>query len=238
MMTMRIFRGFLLALISVLGLMNCALASAKPSRHGTHGMVLFGDKDALYAYHLPMFHRPHDVQVLLELSIADSKISTQVKSQLSQKIKLWTLVPDPFDLNNLNPLAKNPLRTFYADVVEGHFERGGTNKFVHVAFSVKRTLIFRPLDAHALAMRHANYQWVGQGSRAFLVKRLQARPDFDHIIALKLDATTKTPAGTLSMPASATIEPSAASILTMLHGAGISGVAVLGTVYFDYADLQ
>jgi hypothetical protein len=237
-MTIQFLGCLLLSLVSTFGLIDSARALTEPSRLGTHGMVLFGDEDALYAYHLPMFHPPHDVQVLLQLSIADARMSAQVQSQLSQKIMLWTLVPTQFDLSGLQPSAKNPLRTFYADVVQGHFERGGVTKFSHVLFSVKRTLIFRTLDAQALAMSHVDYQWVGHGSRIFLVKRLMSRPDFDHIIALKLDAASKTPTKDLSMPASATIEPNKASILTMLDGAGISGAAILGTVYFDFADLQ
>ena len=34
----------------------------------THGMLLFGN-ETVYASHLPMFHSPHDYQLILELDL-------------------------------------------------------------------------------------------------------------------------------------------------------------------------
>ena len=47
------------------------MAGAANATDGVHGMALFGGKDGRYAAHLPMFHAPHDYQVLLPIRLAD-----------------------------------------------------------------------------------------------------------------------------------------------------------------------
>lgn len=39
---------------------------------GIHGMLLFGDQEALYLSHLPMFTSPHNFQVIVEISFDDA----------------------------------------------------------------------------------------------------------------------------------------------------------------------
>lgn len=53
-------------------LAGAAVAAPQGVTHGTHGMALFGGKDALYTSHLPMFHAPHDYQLVLQVSGAPS----------------------------------------------------------------------------------------------------------------------------------------------------------------------
>ena len=39
---------------------------------GGHGMAVFGGRVGLYASHLPMFHTPHDSQIVLRFRLADT----------------------------------------------------------------------------------------------------------------------------------------------------------------------
>ena len=80
-----IFAGMLLA---------GAAAAGKPGpTWGSHGMALFGGKEALYASHLPMFHAPHDYQVVLQVHIADPKLDAALRQRLDGKTALWTIDP-------------------------------------------------------------------------------------------------------------------------------------------------
>ena len=51
--------------------------NAQADRPSVHGMLLFG-KENLYASHLPMFHAPHDYQVIFKLNLS-SNTGTVVK---------------------------------------------------------------------------------------------------------------------------------------------------------------
>src|SRR5687768_7078544 len=91
----------------------------------THGVLLFGDKVS-YASHLPMFHEPHDYQVILKLALEDlpRSVTVRVHYEESKKNKknLFTLVPETMDLTEIINGTKT---SFMASIYEGHFERGG-----------------------------------------------------------------------------------------------------------------
>src|SRR5437868_10234533 len=94
---------------------------SKPdASYGLHGMLLFGGADGLYASHLPMFHAPHDRQVVFALRIAEPAIERRLRWDIGARPRVWTLVPEKFELNRLAPDAADPLHSFKADVVEGH----------------------------------------------------------------------------------------------------------------------
>lgn len=83
----------------------------------THGMVLFG-KEKLYASHLPMFHAPHDKQVVFTF-VVDQSIKDQIA--LSQDTEYLTFVPAPFDLNKFVAAPFD----LVGDIYLGHFEKDG-----------------------------------------------------------------------------------------------------------------
>lgn len=64
------------------------------SRIGSHGMVLITDGIKLYASHLPLYHKPHDYQLLYQIS---TKHQSEIINQLQQH-KTITILPDKFDL--------------------------------------------------------------------------------------------------------------------------------------------
>ena len=195
-------------------------ARAHDHSFGTHGMALFGDRDGLYASHLPLFGAPHDHQVVLKLRLADPGLDRAVRAGLHGKTALWTIEPERFELSRLDPQAAAPLRAFSADVVRGHFERGGQRLHAKARFVVEQVLVYRRLDPAARVRMDARYLPVG----SFLVKEIDSRPDYDHIVALAAPAP-----GVLTVAKAGLDNPEAA--LKAL-------AAVRGTVYFETGDLR
>ncbi|MDM5179017.1 hypothetical protein PO883_17615 [Massilia sp. DJPM01] len=226
-------RRLLLRGAGAVGLLAClgrAGASRLEPSYGQHGMVLFGGADGLYASHLPMLHAPHDRQVILQIRLADKALDAALRRRLDGKTALWTIAPENFELDRLAPDSDDPLRAFKADLVQGHFERGGATQHKGTSILVEKVLLFRPLLPRFAVSTTARYLQVGGGATRFLVKQIDSRPDFDHIVAFRtrLDA----PHEPVEVPKKALEETPAAALARQLRGARI-----LGTIYFDKADL-
>ena len=171
-------------------LMACLLtliatgATAAAATFGTHGMVLFGGADGLYASHLAMHHAPHDYQVVLRVRLADARLDARLRARLQERIALWTLDPEKFAIDRLAPGAADPLRSFKATVVLGHFEQDGVAQHAQASVVIEEVLHFRRLPLQARRATAASYLQIGQPERRYLVKLIESRPDFDHIFAL------------------------------------------------------
>jgi len=201
-----------------------------PATWGLHGMLLFGGADGLFASHLPMFYAPHDYHVVLELQLASPAIDAAMRARLAVTPALWTLVPEKFELARLAPGAAHPLLTFKADIVEGHFERGGKTIYPDVIVRVIRIMRYVQLDPHARPRATAHYLPVGQGRTWFLVKEVDARPDFDHVVML---SAAHAPAP-MDVPVQGIARPADRAIQAQLSAPS----KLVGTVYYDTEDLQ
>ena len=201
-----------------------------PPTWGLHGMLLFGGADGLFGSHLPMFHAPHDYHVVIALQLASPAIDAAMRARLASAPALWTLFPEKFELARLAPGAANPLLTFKADIVEGHFERGGRTIYPGVVVRVIRTECFVQLDPHARPAATAHYLPVGQGRTWFLVKEVDARPDFDHVVML---SAAHAPAA-IDVPVHGIARPADSAIQSLLSAPS----KLVGTVYYDTEDLQ
>ncbi len=219
-------------LIALLVLLCAAgLAAAANPTYGEHGMALFGGKDGLYASHLPMFHAPHDYQVLLKLRLADQAQDRALRARLDGKAALWTLAPEKFELDRLAPGAAHPLRRFKADLVQGHFEQGGKTQYAGAGVIVEQVLLFRQLAAQPAQTSTARYIQLGGGAQRYLVKQIDSRPDFDHIVAIATPRTA--PHQSFNVNKHALDEPAAAALQR-----AVPGSRVIGTVYFSTEDLK
>ncbi len=226
-------KRFLSTLLLALGLaaMSTSAMAAAPATtvaagptYGTHGMALFGGKDGLYASHLPMFHAPHDVQVVLQIRLSDPAQDRALRERLHGKTALWTISPEKFEIDRLAPGAANPLTQFRADLVLGHFEQGGKPQLVGVTAMVDKVLVDRQLSP---SLRQAETQRYLRIGRHFLLKEVDSRPDFDHIVLVK-GVVGKT----VSLPHTGTTQPAAQAL------ADASGARVIGTIYYDTDDLK
>ena len=63
--------------------LTATAANAADATHGQHGMALFGGKEGLYASHLPLFHAPHDHQVILRVHVADPTTDAALRVALA-----------------------------------------------------------------------------------------------------------------------------------------------------------
>ncbi|MBY0367952.1 MAG: hypothetical protein K2X12_17055 [Burkholderiaceae bacterium] len=157
-------------------------AAAEDTAMGSHGMAVFGGREGLYASHLPMFHAPHDHQVLLRFHLADPAADAALRDTLAREPRLWTFDPEPFDLMRLAPAHARPLRRFTARFHDGHFERGGRPQPGDQQVLVDEVLVHRPLDPRPRSATVGRYWVIGRGAEWFAVKTLDRRPDFDHLV--------------------------------------------------------
>ncbi len=171
------------ALLTLAGLP--LLARAEETAVGGHGMAVFGGRLALYASHLPMFHAPHDSQVVLRFHLADPAADRTLRETLSREPRLWTFDPEPFDLLRLAPGHAQRLRDFKARFFEGHFERGGKPQPVEQLIVVDEVLLFRRLSAAPREAATGRYRLIGGAGEWFAIKIIDRRPDFDHIVRLE-----------------------------------------------------
>jgi hypothetical protein len=196
-------------------------------------MALFGGQEGLYASHLPMFHPPHDYQVILQVHIADPAIDAALRKRLDGKDALWTIDPEKFELSALAPEAKAPRKDFTADVVQGHFERGGETQYKAAKVVIDKVLVFRQLDGKPRDAKFSRYMQVGTGAQRFLVKQIDTRPDFDHIVAYRAAAGAPTaPVQVRKWGIKATGNDALAQALK----ANMSAIG--GTIYFETDDLK
>jgi hypothetical protein len=242
--TARIIRTISLICLSLFMLFSRAESPPKDHANksigwGSHGMAVFGGHEGLYASHLPMFHAPHDTQVIIRFHLQDQSIDTELRHTLAQKPELWTLDPEEFDLLRLAPDHKDPLKQFTARFVQGHFERGGIERFTRQTAIVDEVILFRRLLATERKLTKGRYHVIGKGSERFLIKEIDRRPDFDLIVALKSSGTLSDRFPTIiTLPSHDMYPPSEASWRETLRTQAGSGVSVKSTLYFETEDLK
>jgi hypothetical protein len=224
--------------------------SPHPAGYGSHGMAVFGGRDGLYASHLPMFHAPHDAQVLLRFHLADAGVDARLRARLALRPQLWTLEPELFDLHRLRPGTTEPLKQFHARFVQGHFERGGEERFAGQKVVIDEVLFFKPLDfktptGTSVPRSAGHYLLLGSGREYFAVKEIDRRPDFDTIVAMKPLPSSKRPVGehttivqNFSLPIHDLNAPSRQALQTAMQGRVGRALQVGKTLYFETGDLK
>lgn len=228
-------------LLSLFLLSFCCIFSAHAeSKHGptwgVHGMLLFGNSEGMYVSHLPMFHAPHDYQVVLQIRCLDRQLDATIKARLEQKLVLWTMEPEQFEIARLAADSKLPLKQFKANIVLGHFEQGGKVEYKDVPVVVEKTLIFRQLSPQMRDIRQAVYHQIGRGTQRFLLKEIDSRPDFDHVLAISMPATATM--ADVVMKKTGLQAATYAELLQVLQSKVDKRAGVKGTIYLDRADLE
>ncbi|MCC6999106.1 MAG: SUMF1/EgtB/PvdO family nonheme iron enzyme [Deltaproteobacteria bacterium] len=150
-------------------------ASARVEAPALHGMLMFGETPS-YLYHLPMFRRPHDHQVLLVLQPDGALTQAYVAERAARAASLYTVVPEP----GLLAEVVRPRSTRVGRLVRGHFERGGTT-LMSGELAVSHVLQFRRL-APELREATLDYLLVGNRREAFLIHLIGGRPSFDQVL--------------------------------------------------------
>lgn len=170
----------LLTLISSIGLAQHHHHSDPAS---IHGMLLFG-KSQIYLSHLPMFHSPHDYQVILKAELSPQGKEAYLESLKTSSETVYTLVPESFILPEM---IKNP-HPFKAQIYKGHFERGGTLIADNVIVNIQ-VPYFKKFSSSDVKPLQGSYLLFGNKDEQFLVHLISTKPDFDQIVKVKAEDT-------------------------------------------------
>jgi len=152
-----------------------------PAYVGVHGMVLMNKSSTIFAYHLPFYHKPHDVQLLYKLEVKNVALV-----QLVRDNEIVTIKPKPF---NLQRLMRGEKVALAADVYLGHFERDGILVYENMSLNFSEKLYMRKLDDVKPSSSEQFYDVVSyQKSNKIYIHRLQQAPSFDHLIHIDVEA--------------------------------------------------
>jgi hypothetical protein len=172
-MKMKILKGLFVAVLM-------ASTLAKADTPSVHGMLLFGDKVS-YASHLPMFHSPHDYQLIMKLTLHDhgSETLNTYKQAKADGAMLFTLVPEVMDLSQLIDGTK---KSFVATIFEGHFEQGG-NPLGEIAVNVESIVFAEKLNGNQVLPFEYFLVFGGLGEYygAHIIK---VKPSYDAIMSV------------------------------------------------------
>ena len=164
-----------------------------------HGMVLFGN-DTIYASHIPMYHVPHDWQVLFEVTLSHPMVDAKAlyQKQLVRGVQpLITIEPRPFVLPQL---INGDIHSFVASLYRGNFEDHGEVLLQGMTVTVKAVLFKQHLSLDLTALPQPTYFLIPTSmTTAVLVHRISAPDNFDQILQVKTGAAPlpTTPIGRL-----------------------------------------
>ncbi len=150
------------------------------SKHGTHGMLLFGGANQLYISHLPLFHNPHDQQVIAAVKFIGT--DEEAVEQWMNATDLISLVPEPFDLNQIT----EPGFKVKVNLYRGHFERGGTLHAKGLIMQVQSIIINQSLQGLS-PKSQLSYQLISSNKHDkthYYVRLIDSKPAADHILSV------------------------------------------------------
>lgn len=152
-----------------------------PAYVGVHGMVLMNKASTIFAYHLPLYHKPHDVQLLYKLDVKNVALVHLVRDN-----DMVTIKPKPFNLQRLMRGEKIALE---ADIYIGHFERDGMLVYENMTLNFAKQLYVRKLDDISPSSNNQEYDVVSyRKNNKIYIHRIQQAPSFDHLIHIDVNA--------------------------------------------------
>jgi len=152
-----------------------------PEYMGVHGMVLVTQGSSIYASHLPLYKKPHNVQLLYKLDNNDLAILQTVRDS-----QLITIKPKPF---NLQRLMRGEKMVLQVDLYAGHFERGGMLVYENISLSFDKKLYVRTLEDIKPSSKKQEYDVVSlRNNYKIYIHKIQKSPSFDHILGVDLTA--------------------------------------------------
>lgn len=150
-----------------------------------HGMLIFGS-GPIYLSHLPMFHAPHDHQLIVEVEFTGTGNpgAKYASDRAESGERVYTWVPKPFVLTELMK-ASVAAREMQGTIVRGHFERGGTPiTGGDVRCVVKKVVHTHPISATGRRDTTLRYVVFGSSDASFAAHLISGPPDFDHVLSV------------------------------------------------------
>jgi hypothetical protein len=165
---------------------------------GFHGMLIVGEK-TIYVSHLPMWMRPHNFQVILEVTFrgADQPQARYVADRKATGTRLYTLNPgEVWDMRELAPIGPQrlPSRTsFRATLWRNHFEdhpvtHPGQRFMIaqDTEVHVQNVVYFQELDPQGPGLQDLEYLLFGKEQELFLAHMITRPPDFDQVLSVQV----------------------------------------------------
>lgn len=157
-----------------------ASAAAKKDPPSVHGMLLFG-QTKFYLSHLPMFHAPHDYQLLLEVELDEQSKNIYRNSLAQFSERVYTIVPPRAVLEDLARVGAQ----FSVDLYRGHFERGGDKISSGTIVTVTKLIFVAKLKEDTAIATSSQYLLFGSPGEYFLAHKIGGAPNFDQILEVK-----------------------------------------------------
>lgn len=225
------FAAFILSLFSQY---SCAQALHHSSHHmdrpSTHGMAVVGQQQ-IYLSHLPMFHSPHDYQVILEVQLDAGSQAKYAQAKTLAPDELITIVPEVFVLPEM---VAQP-RPFKADLFKGHFERDGSVFIENATVTITKVIYFKKFSSTDSAPAQAHYILFGNSTEQFLAHTITAKPDFDQLLRVDAQSLLEKYSGkVLEFPGIANSQALQAGDQLTTQGGMIH---VHSSLYLEYGDL-
>ncbi|GAA6203238.1 hypothetical protein [Thalassotalea sp. SU-HH00458] len=152
-----------------------------PGYVGVHGMVLFTKSSSIYASHLPLYHKPHNVQLIYKLENKDLALLQSVRDG-----DLVTIKPKPF---NLQRLMRGEKMVINADVYSGHFERDGMLVYENIPLTFAKLMYVRDMVDLTDSSNKQEYDVVNiNKNNKLYIHRIQKAPSYDHILHIDVEA--------------------------------------------------
>lgn len=146
---------------------------------GFHGMLFFGQGDTFYISHLPMFHKPHDYQAIVEVRLKDD-VKAKYQAELKRKGGYFTFSPEGNFVLPEQVIAKKPIN---GTLVQGHFERGGS-ELLTTDLELVRVVFYKKINPNDKKPAKEKYIIFGKGDEYFMAHEVFQRPNVDEIIPL------------------------------------------------------
>ncbi|KXJ55745.1 MAG: hypothetical protein AXW17_04150 [Colwellia sp. Phe_37] len=152
-----------------------------PAYMGVHGMALFTQGSSIYASHMPLYHKPHDVQLLYKLDNKNLALLQTIRDG-----DLITIKPQPF---NLQRLMRGEKMVLNVDLYSGHFERDGMLVYENIPMTFDKKLYVRSLDDIEPSSNKQAYDVVSlRQNYKLYIHRISQAPSYDHIIGIDIEA--------------------------------------------------
>jgi hypothetical protein len=146
-----------------------------------HGMVIFGHHK-IYASHLPLFHAPHDYQIILELELSKEDVQKFIADQQQHPESVtYTIEPEKFILAEM----VTKLGSFKANLYRGHFERGGIKIYDSLQVKIASVIYFKKFDPREAHAANSVFLVFGNEQERYAAHQISNKPDFDQIILIK-----------------------------------------------------
>ncbi len=165
---------------------------------GPHGMLIAGE-ETIYVSHLPMWMRPHNFQVILEVTFRgpDQPQARYVEDRKTTGTRLYTLNPsEQWDLRELAPTGPQRLpsrSSFQATIWRNHFESHPVThpgrKFLiakNAEVHVENVVYFQELHPDSPGLQDLEYVLFGKGQELFLAHMITRPPDFDQVLSVQV----------------------------------------------------